>query len=117
MDFVAEAPSSAIARFERIFLELDQSGEEVAVAKMYGIICIKAGGKAIGGLDLDGAMVFKLAPDDREAALALAGARVFDPTGKRPMKAWVVVPATHANFWEVFARQALDYRFPQPRPS
>src|SRR5947209_13952552 len=63
---VAEAPSSAIARFERIFHELDQGGEQIEVAKMYGIICIKAGGKAISGLDLEGAMVFKLAPDDRE---------------------------------------------------
>lgn len=54
------------------------------------------------------AMVFKLGGVARTRALALAGARPFDPLRRgRPMKAWVEVPSRHASRWPVFARAAL----------
>ncbi len=43
-----------------------------------------------------------------EATLSLDGATHFDPSGAgRPMKAWVQVPAAHADEWPRLAAQAL----------
>ena len=42
-------------------------------------------------------------------ALALSGAHLFDPSGTRPMKEWVVVPSDHADAWLGLAREALKY--------
>jgi hypothetical protein len=70
------------------------------------------GGKMIGGFSNDeDAMVFKLSDASaREAALALDGAHLFDPSSGRraPMKEWVVVPAIHAHEWPKLAKQALS---------
>ena len=77
--------------------------------KMFGMPTLMVGGKAFAGLFKD-AMVFKLRGKDHERALALAGARLFDPSGRgRPMKEWVEVPARHAARWASLARQALKY--------
>ncbi len=55
-------------------------------------------------------MVFKLQGKDHERALALPGARSFDPSSRgRPMKEWVEVQARHAARWASLARQALKY--------
>ena len=44
----------------------------------------------------------------RRRSLGLAGAELFDPSQLgRPMKAWVVVPATHAGKWGGLADWAL----------
>ncbi len=54
-------------------------------------------------------MVFKL-PDaaERERALTLEGAQLFDPSGRgRPMKEWVQVPAAHAGEWPGLAELAV----------
>jgi len=54
-------------------------------------------------------MVFKLPDaDQRDAALALDGAELFDPSGRgRPFKEWVQVPAAHEDRWPEFAEAAL----------
>ena len=66
------------------------------------------GTKAFAGFH-ENAMVFKLSGQEHADALALPGARLFDPMGGRPMKEWVVVPATHANMWLDLARAAMRY--------
>jgi hypothetical protein len=76
--------------------------------KMFGMPTLKSGGKAFAGLHGE-AMVFKLGGKEHAEALGLAGARLFDPMGGRPMKEWVEVPATHAARWAVLARAALRY--------
>ena len=77
--------------------------------QMFGMPCLKVGGKAFAGLFHE-AMAFKLQGDDHAAALALPGARLFDPSGRgRPMKEWVEVPADHAARWPELGRQALQY--------
>jgi hypothetical protein len=85
--------------------------DDVALGQMMGMPAIKRGGKMVGGFARDaGAMVFKLTDaKQRETALALAGAQLFDPSGgrRKPMQEWVVVPATHAKQWAKLARQAL----------
>jgi hypothetical protein len=76
--------------------------------KMFGMPTLKNGTKAFAGFS-DNAMVFKLGRQDHAEALALPGARLFDPMGGRPMKEWVVVPATHASKWLELARAAMRY--------
>jgi hypothetical protein len=76
---------------------------------MFGMPCMKAGGKAFAGYYQE-ATVFKLADPHRAAALALPGAHLFDPMEQgRPMKEWVVVPAAAASHWPDLARQAFHY--------
>ncbi len=81
---------------------------DVKAGKMFGMPSLFHAGKSVAGLYGDD-MVFKLGPVALERALALKGARLFDPSGMgRPMKAWAQVPATHARRWPSLARQALE---------
>jgi hypothetical protein len=76
---------------------------------MFGMPCLKAHGKAYAGFFKD-AMVFKLRPPAHTEALALSGARLFDPMGQgRAMKEWVEVPFEHAAYWRELSRAALAY--------
>ena len=78
-------------------------------SQMFGKPCYKTGGKAFVSFFRE-CMVFKLDPDAREEALALSGAELFDPSGKkRPMKEWVQVPAKHKDKWKKFAKSAFEY--------
>ena len=77
--------------------------------KMFGMPCLKNNGKAFAGY-FESAMVFKLGGDSHGEALALSGARLFDPSERgRPMKEWVVLPIEHVSRWLGFARDAFDY--------
>ena len=79
-------------------------------SQMMGMPCVKRGGKlALGFVRDEGSLVFKLEDEaEREAALALEGAHLFDPSGKgRPFKEWVVVPPAHAAVWLRLAEVAL----------
>jgi hypothetical protein len=40
--------------------------------------------------------------------LALAGSVLFDPSGGRPMREWIVVGAQHQDHWTTFAEAALE---------
>jgi hypothetical protein len=78
-------------------------------SKMFGMPCLKnENGKAFAGFYQE-AMVFKLGGAEHTRALALPGARLFDPMQGRPMKAWVEVPAAHAELWLELAQQALAF--------
>lgn len=101
----------ARARYDELSEDLAARNDTVELGQMMGMPAIKRSGKMIGGFSTDeGAMVFKL-PDqaERDRALALDGAHLFDPSGGRraPMKEWVVVPAAHAADWAKLAAQAL----------
>ena len=76
---------------------------------MLGKPCFKINGKAFACF-FSNEMVFKLTGDEHEEAIALKGAQLFDPSGKkRPMKEWVQVSGAHATQWEGFAKAALKY--------
>jgi len=97
----------AQARYDELADDLAAQNDDVTLGKMFGMPCVKRGGKAIAGFWQE-SVVFKL-PDAaaRERALALDGAELFDPMGGRPMKEWVVVPASHADEWPGLADEAL----------
>jgi hypothetical protein len=101
---------NARARYDEIADDLAAQNDDVTLGQMMGMPAIKRAGKMIGGFfSSEDAMVFKL-PDasDREAALALEGAHLFDPSSGRraPMKEWVVVPIAHVSQWPTFANKA-----------
>jgi hypothetical protein len=79
---------------------------EATRSKMFGMPCLKIGGRAFAGFS-QGSMVFKLRGDAHARAIALPGARAFDPMGGRPMKEWVAVPAEQATHWTELAHLAL----------
>ncbi len=85
-------------------------GDAATVGIMFGKPALKDGaGKAFACL-LDGEVAFRLGRDSaaHAEALDLAGAHLFDPSGRgRPMKDWVSVPPAHAGRWAGFAEAAL----------
>jgi len=55
-------------------------------------------------------MVFKLDGKIHADAMALKGAKLFDPSGKgKAMKAWVQVPFEHKKRWSEFAGHAAEF--------
>jgi hypothetical protein len=76
---------------------------------MFGMPTLKAGPKAFAGIFGD-SLVFKLSGQAHADACKLKGAKAFDPSGMgRPMKEWVVVPATHAKLWPALAEDAFAF--------
>jgi hypothetical protein len=99
----------AQAEYDAVVSEM-MATSPTSSGKMFGMPCLKnSNGKAFAGF-FEGAMVFKLGGDSHGEALALSGARLFDPSERgRPMKEWVVVPIEHVSRWLEFARNAFDY--------
>ncbi len=97
------------AEYEAVVSEM-MATSPTSSGKMFGMPCLKnSNGKAFAGF-FEGEMVFKLGGANHAEALALSGARLFDPSERgRPMKEWVVVPIEHVSRWLEFARDAFDY--------
>ena len=97
------------AAYEAVVSEMIATSPTTS-GKMFGMPCLKnSNGKAFAGY-FEGAMVFKLGGTSHAEALALPGARLFDPSERgRPMKEWVVVPNEHVSRWLEFARNGFDY--------
>jgi len=95
-------------RFDEIADDVLARNGDVELTQMMGMPALKRGGKLWVGY-WKGEIAFKLTDTtEREAALALDGARLFDPGERgRPMKEWVVVPERHAKRWPQLADQAL----------
>ena len=82
---------------------------EVTAGKLFGMPCLKAGGKAFAG-SYAGGVAFKLPAGAREQAAGLAGSAAFDPSGRgRPMKEWVVVAAEQEDAWDDLADAAIAF--------
>jgi len=101
--------ASPQVRYDEITAEL-QTIAPINTGKMFGMPCLKnENGKAFVGFFHD-EMVFKLANPEHSKAMALSGARLFDPSGQgRPMKEWVLVPAAHHGWWLELAQAAFRY--------
>jgi hypothetical protein len=83
-------------------------------SKMFGMPCLKRaspegkGGKVVAGHWKDGGLTVKLTDEvQREAALALPGAALFDPGMGRPMREWVLVPEAQSGEWKRLVEQAI----------
>ncbi|RYE00671.1 MAG: hypothetical protein EOP50_03360 [Sphingobacteriales bacterium] len=89
---------------ENRFRTIGASIEAAGSGQLFGKPCFKKAGKAFTCF-FQNEMVFKLAGPPHADALAVPGAKLFDPSGKgRPMKEWVQVPAS--GDWESLARAA-----------
>lgn len=81
----------------------------VREAKMFGMPCLKReNGKVVAGHWKDGGLTVKLTDEaERAQALALPGAEAFDPGMGRPMREWVLVPASQSAEWKRLVEQAI----------
>jgi hypothetical protein len=102
-----EAPDeNSLAIFEEVLAELQLRQPGIAVKKMFGLPSFMIDGKPFAGL-IGEDMIFKLDGEALERALALPGAKHFDPMGGRPMKSWAQVPPEHSELWPDMAEEAL----------
>ena len=78
-------------------------------SKMFGMPCLKRDdGKVVAGYWKDGGLTVKLTDEAaREQALQITGAELFDPGMGRPMREWVLVPASQSDKWEHLVEQAV----------
>jgi len=94
---------------QQYYLDTGRSFADAVESQMFGKPCFKTGGKAFVCFFED-CMVFKLEGAAHARALALAGAVLFDPSGKgRAMKEWVQVPYAHKKEWQQLAGAAYAY--------
>ena len=105
----AEELNPPRALFDQIAHDLAVNKDGVTTGQLFGIACIKTHGKVLAAF-FQGDIALKLDGDDHRAALALEGARLWDPSGKhRPMQEWVQIPFACAQAWPELAAQALKY--------
>ena len=95
-------------QFDDIADALTSWHPEVRASKIFGMPCLKRGGKVVCGLSRTG-MVFKLTdPDAHARALTLPGAHLFDPSGRGEVfRQWVVVPPEQSGEWEALAYESV----------
>ena len=93
---------------EKFYGQVAADLTEAEISQMFGMPSLKIKGKAFAGLAGED-MVFKMANPEHDEALSLAGAHLFDPSGKRPMKEWVVVPLEFHENWLRFGQAAMNY--------
>lgn len=81
----------------------------VRESKLFGMPCLKReNGKVVAGHWKNGGLTVKLVDEaQRDAALGLAGAQLFDPSMGRVMREWVHVPAARSADWERLVEQAI----------
>jgi hypothetical protein len=92
-------------RFAEVTEELRTRHPGLSTGPVFGLPALKIGKKpfaCVTGED----MVFKLGGEANERALALPGARPFEPMAGRPMKGWVQVPPEQFPEWDDLAEQA-----------
>jgi hypothetical protein len=94
---------------ETLFRTIGDKIKTAEAGQLFGKPCYKTNGKAFICF-FQNEMVFKLTGKEHEKAIALDGAQLFDPSGKkRPMKEWVQLPGMHSAQWEKLAKAALKY--------
>jgi hypothetical protein len=94
-------------QWEQLLADVREVCPDVTSGAMFGMPCAKVAGKAFMG-SFDGGAVFKLDEPLRDQALALDGSTLFDPSGSRPMREWLVVTVEHQDRWPQLAKAAMD---------
>jgi hypothetical protein len=83
--------------------------KEAELSKLFGHPCYKLNKKAFCCL-YKKSMVFKLEGTAHSTAMAIEGAQLFDPSGKkRPMKEWVQLPLDSSDQWAKLSKSAYAY--------
>jgi hypothetical protein len=98
----------AQVRYDELVAAVTSRHPEVAPGQMFGMPCLKRGGKVVAGFWKDGGLTVKLTDTAaREQALELDGVGLFDPGMGRVMREWVLVPSAQADRWDELVEQAL----------
>jgi hypothetical protein len=99
----------AAVAFEELARSLCSDCPDVVSGQMFGKPCLKLNGKAFVAQQA-GFVIFKLPGADREKAMHLSGAELWDPSGRgRPMKEWVAVTAVHHGQFRSLSDAAISY--------
>ncbi|AHF17919.1 hypothetical protein [Niabella soli] len=91
---------------ELYFTTLIELIPDAQPGKMFGALCMKMPNGKSGAMFWKDHLVVRLQGKEMEMALALSGARIFEPMEGRPMNGWVQVPFAHKNKWMAFAKQS-----------
>lgn len=98
----------AQARYDELAEAVTARHDDVVTGQMFGMPCLKRGGKVVAGFWKDGGITVKLTDATaREAALELEGVSLFDPGMGRVMREWVHVPSEQAERWDELVERAL----------
>jgi hypothetical protein len=94
---------------DEYFNQLVETFPECTPGKMFSALCMKLpNGKAAAMFWRD-FLVVKLPEAEREKALTLKGAQLFDPMDGRPMKEWVQVPFEHKSKWKELIASSVKF--------
>ncbi|HET7377785.1 MAG TPA: hypothetical protein VFK30_13815 [Anaerolineae bacterium] len=81
----------------------------VIESQMFGMPCVKIGGKAFAGLFKNN-LVVKIGASRTAELLKSKAGRQFDPSGmKRPMKEWVMIKSASSKEWIELAGEAKKF--------
>jgi len=96
-------------RYDDIVDALTSWHPHVRASRIFGMPCLKRGGRVVCGFSRTG-MVFKLTdPAVHARALAVPGAHLFDPSGRgERFRQWVVVPPDQVDQWETLAYESVE---------
>jgi hypothetical protein len=100
--------ANARSRFETICEYLVRNHDSVATGRVYGYPCAMQQGHAFIAMVSEDLMAFKLHGRVRLQALALIGAKFWDPLNRTDEHGmdWVKVPAEHLLRWDRLALEA-----------
>lgn len=98
-----------MTKFEEQFHHIASEIQGAQEGKMFGALCIKAPNGKSGVMFWKDDMIFKLEGKELDEALALKGAKMFEPMDGRPMNGWAHIPNVHAAKWKKYAEKAMDF--------
>ncbi len=93
---------------EELFHKIATELPGAQVGKMFGAMCIKAANGKAGVMFQKDDFIVKLSGGSLDEALALEGAKLFDPMGGRPMGGWVQLSERHSDKWKHYATIAMS---------
>lgn len=96
-----------MTKAEELFHKIAAELPDAVEGKMFGALCIKAPNGKAGVMFWKEYMIFKLSGDEEKEALALKGAKLFDPMDGRPMNGWVQLSEEHKSKWKKYAIIAM----------
>jgi len=96
-----------MTKWEQLYHEIADNIPDTEKGKMFGALCIKAPNGKAGVMFWHEDMIFKLPEKDTKEALALKGAKIFEPAAGRPMGGWVHVPNKYSDKWKKYAISSM----------